>query len=247
MRKGGALWTPAIRGLASIVARTIPLAPFLRGRGKEKRRGLWRHILHTSCQRAAPSGLSRLQARGDNPWNPCQRAAPSGLPRFGLRLDRGSDHPPGPLPKRKGERKEAWFMEAHPPYLLPEGVHPSGLPRLQALGGQSLEPLPKGGAPLESRDSGLRLDRGSDHPPGPLPSRKGAVKKRGLWRHVLHTSCPRGAPLWTPPLASAGGHPLAPAKGRRHPLDSWLEVLGTALDPCQRAATPPRIASLHSQ
>ena len=34
MPKGGALWTPAIRGFASIVARTIPLAPFLRGRGK---------------------------------------------------------------------------------------------------------------------------------------------------------------------------------------------------------------------
>ena len=32
-------------------ALTIPLAPFLPGRGKRKEGGLWRHILQASCQR----------------------------------------------------------------------------------------------------------------------------------------------------------------------------------------------------
>ena len=44
---------------------TIPLAPFLEGRGNNKEDGLWRHILHASCQRGctpldAPLGVRTI-------------------------------------------------------------------------------------------------------------------------------------------------------------------------------------------
>ena len=61
-----------------MVARTIPLAPFLEGRGEEKKCSLWRHILHTACQ-----------------WG----CTPLDSPLAGAALNYGADHPPA-----KGQR-----------------------------------------------------------------------------------------------------------------------------------------------
>ena len=130
-------------------------------------------------------------------------------------------------------------MEAHPPYRLPVGLHPSGLPACGGCassmgrtiplplswkeggkyisvgyGGTSSIPPASGVAPLWTpRLRGLRFDYGADHPPNPLPSRKGESKEKcRLWRHILHTACQRGcAPLDSP--LSARHIPLPPAKG----------------------------------
>ena len=96
-------------------------------------------------------------------------------------------------------------MEAHPPYLLPEGCTPSGLPRLHMLGGQSLEPLPKGGALWSPAIRGFAALMARTIPLAPFLRGRGKEKRSGLWRHILHTSCQRGAPPLDSPLASAGG------------------------------------------
>ena len=40
--------------------RTIPLTPFLSGRGNKKKGGLWRDTLQTACQRGCPPLDSRF-------------------------------------------------------------------------------------------------------------------------------------------------------------------------------------------
>ena len=59
---GGALGMGAF---ASKGVWTMPLAPFLEGRGKVKMMSLWRHILHTSCQRGCPPLDSPLTRAGE--------------------------------------------------------------------------------------------------------------------------------------------------------------------------------------
>ncbi len=74
--RGGFRRTPAIPGFASMVARTIPLAPFLEGRGKIMRRWLWRHILHAACQwgytplDSPIAGAALLLWGAPSPWPP---------------------------------------------------------------------------------------------------------------------------------------------------------------------------------
>ena len=66
-------------------------------------------------------------------------------------------------------------MEAHPPCLLPKGLHPSGRP----LGG-------------------------AHHPPSPLPRRKGELVRRDSEGHP-QTPARRAVPLWTPPERKEDG------------------------------------------
>ena len=60
-------------------------------------------------------------------------------------------------------------MEAHPPYLLPEGVHPLWTPPLASAGDNPWNLC--GAAPLDSPracDSGLRLDMARTIPLAPF-------------------------------------------------------------------------------
>ena len=69
------------------------------------------------------------------------------------------------------------------------------------------------------------LKSGSDHPPSPLPRRKGEEKKSSLWRHILHTACQRGR-------APSG-----------LPLDCTEEVRPPP-DPCHGALWTPALRTL---
>ena len=75
------------------MGRTIPLAPFLEGRGEVKKGRLWRHILHTACQR----GYTPLDS-----------------PLAGAALQLWGGPSPWPLPGRKGEEKELWGTPPDP-------------------------------------------------------------------------------------------------------------------------------------
>ena len=75
---GGRPLDSRLSGRASMGAHTIPLAPFLSGRGSNNE--LW-----------------------GTPPDPCHRAAPSGLLLTRARLNGGAHHPPGPLLGRKGK------------------------------------------------------------------------------------------------------------------------------------------------
>ena len=158
-----------LRFFASIGARTIPLAPFL--------------------------SAGRVIIRGDTPSAPAKGRRPlDSCCDSELRLDRGSHHPPGPLPFRKGGVKKSSLWR----HILHSSCQ-WGCTPLDSL----LAPA-KGRRPLDSCcDSELRLDRGSHHPPGPLPFRKGGVKKSSLWRHILHSSCQWGCTPLDSPLARA--------------------------------------------
>ena len=191
--------------------------------------------------------------------HPPYRLPEGGAPvRANLALDSpcsGSDHPPSPLPRRKGEEKKSSLWHQRPLWTPPPG---STEVRANLALGDTPRPLPKGGAlwtpalstrtcyafpfapprhcecseavwggggPLYFCFGESSLKSGSDHPPGPLPRRKGEEKKSSLWRHILHTACQRAAPSGLPLCRHqdvrrrAGGHPQTPAKGRR-PLDS---------------------------
>ena len=88
------LWTPRLGGCASIMGRTIPLTPFLPGRGEVQKCRLWRHILHAACQ-----------------WG----CTPLDSSLGGLRFDYGADHPPAPfLPGRgKVQKCRLWRHILH--------------------------------------------------------------------------------------------------------------------------------------
>ena len=118
---------------------------------------LWRHILHSSCQWGCTPLDSPLACAGGHPQSSCQGAAP--------------------LEVVSGVERKDEFMEAHPPFLLPVGLHPSGLPwqrgwaslhaplggrRDYAIGGTSSIPPASGVAPLwtprlHARGDTLRL------------------------------------------------------------------------------------------
>ena len=102
--KGCALWTaaashPSLRGVerrSNLVARTIPLAPFLKGRGEVQKCRLWRHILHTTCQWGctpldSPLAGAALQLWGANensgghPQTPAKGLRPLDTSRAGAR------------------------------------------------------------------------------------------------------------------------------------------------------------------
>ncbi len=89
----GARGTPTTVGVPLVgthrpSVRTIPLAPFLRGRGNNKEDGLWRYILHTSCHwGSAP--LDPLRRAGHTHH---RRGAPRGYPP----AVRAHDVPPNP-------------------------------------------------------------------------------------------------------------------------------------------------------
>ena len=108
----------------------------------------------------------------------------------------------------------------------------------------------RGYAPLDSPLAGaknaLQLDSpigAPHHPPGPLPGRKGEIKRRRLWRHILHTACQRGCAPLDSPLAGlrfnyGAHHPPGPLPGRKGEIKRrrvWRHILHTA---CQWGCTP---------
>ena len=164
------------------------------------------------------------------------------------RIRWGGAPSPWPPSWKEGGRREEWVMEAHPPYLLPEGRRPSGLPLLlpapdcfaavrnDGVGAHPPYRLPEGGAPLDSplRMSGLEcVNHVSEHPSMIslvyTPTKKGEIN-RGSEGHP-QTPAKEAVPLWTPPRteATCRGNPCGcprrrhipqtPAKGRC-PLDS---------------------------
>ncbi len=95
---------PACGSCASIMGRTIPLAPFLEGRGNSKKS--W-----------------------GTPPDPCQRGyTPLDSPLAGAALQLWGAPSPWPPSWKEGGKYRRECMEAHPPFRLPVGLHPSGLP-----------------------------------------------------------------------------------------------------------------------
>ena len=134
--------TPTIRGYVSIGAHTIPLAPFLSGRGKIIR--LSGGHPQPPGSGAAPRCTPRMHALGDSrvpswdtlPGRHCEEWSDvaiwgvGGALRdsydSGLPLNRGAYHPPSPLPERKGEDNKAlWGTPPDPPAA---GLRPAALP-----------------------------------------------------------------------------------------------------------------------
>ena len=183
--KGGALWTPAAR---------------------------------SSTRRGAPRGYPLPPFPPNLPSYECSEAIWGGggaqYSRFGeYCLNGGSDHPPSPLPRRKGEKIRSLGDTPRP---LPKGGAlwtpalrtEEGRRRL----GDTPRPLPKGGAlwtpALRTEEGRRRLG----DTPRPLP------KGGALWTPALRTEegrrrlgdtprpLPKGGALWTPALhVCAGG------------------------------------------
>ena len=142
-------------------------------------------------------------------------------------------------------------MEAHPPYHLPKGLHPSGLlacvgcasimgwtipltpflpgrgkvKRSVGYGGTSSIPPASGVAPLWTpRLRGLRFDYEADHPPNPLPGTKGENKeKRGSEGHP-QTPAKGAVPLWTPPWVRDTSPCRLPVALHPSGLPAWGQV-----------------------
>ena len=110
-------------------------------------------------------------------------------------------------------------MEAHPPYRLPEGLFPSGLPAFKCC------------TPLDSLLAGACLNSGVHHPPVPFLEGRGEVKKGRLWRHILHTACQWGCTPLDSLLATrvAQTASMGPCQWGCTPLDSPLATLGCPL------------------
>ena len=154
-----------------MVARTIPLAPFLSGRGKI----IWLSGGHpqTPGSGAAPLCTPRMHALGDSrvpswdtlPGRYCEKWSDKAIWRVGgalrdsydsgLRLNRGAHHPPSPLPLRKGAD-------------------------IKALWGTPPAPRQRGCAPLHSP-----LQRS-------VIARSGATKQSGEWEVRCGTLTIRG-------------------------------------------------------
>ena len=141
---------------------------------------------------------------GGTLWNPWQRGFVSLHTPLGCRC---SDHPPGPFLKGRGKK----IVEAGgtPSIPLAREVAPLWTPRLHVLGDTRWNPWQRGFVLLHAPLGG----RCSNHPPGPLPSRKGE-ENSGSWRDILQTSCQRGCTPLDSPLTRAGGHPLEPVAQR---------------------------------
>ena len=117
-RRSNLGWGVNARRFVSNEARTIPLAPFLKGRGNKKK--CWRDTLQTSCQRGrspldAPCGLA------DSPRPPARGGDPLWTPLVGWRTPQTSC-------QRGRSPLDAPCGLADTPDLLPEGAIPSGRP-----------------------------------------------------------------------------------------------------------------------
>ena len=161
------------------------------------------------------------------------------------------DHPPGPLPVRKGEKRDLWGTPPDPCQRL-SGGHPQtpakGLRPLDTCSlalGDTHRPLPEGLRPSGRLLRGVLPQRWLGPSPCPLPVQEGG--KLELWG-TPPDPCQRAAPSGHL-LTSAGGHPQTSARGAAPsgrlgpspcPLPSRkggkLELWGTPPDPCQRAA-----------
>ena len=115
------LWTPAtaptpsLRGVkrrGNLMARTIPLAPFLPGRGKIEISG----------------GHPQTPAKGLRPLDSRYCSHPVIARSEATWQSDGSDHPPSPLPGRKGENRDLWGTPPDPC----QRAAPSGLPPLDS-------------------------------------------------------------------------------------------------------------------
>ena len=163
---------------------------------------------------AAPSGLL-LRGAGDSPRARSKGGVPLGSRDWGARRASRSDHPPGPLLRGWGKQKVLGEIWGTPPGLPCPRALSKGCalwaPRLSA-GGQPQSAV-KGLRPLGSRDWGVRRASRSDHPPGPLPKRKGGVKRNlGDTPRPL----PDGCALWTPRLQALGDSPRPLPEGPPH-------------------------------
>ena len=152
--------------------------------------------LDSPCDgRAASGGHSQTPARG-------RHSLDSGL--GDCCLNGGSDHPPGPLPGRKGEDKEKKKVYGGTSSITAcqWGCTPLDSPcdGRAASGGHSQTPA-RGRHSLDSGLGDCCLNGGSDHPPGPLPGRKGEDKeKKKVYGGTSSIPPASGvAPLWTPP------------------------------------------------
>ena len=154
-------------------------------------------VLGTQPQMAAPSGLL-LRGAGNSP----RALRPLDSRDWGVRRARGSDHPPGPLPKRKGERKRK--SGRHPPDPC-QMAAPSGL--LLRGAGNSPRARSKGCVLWTRAIGGFAALVARTIPPAPFLRGRGKEKKSSLWRHILHISCQRSYTPLDSPLASAGGQP----------------------------------------
>ena len=129
-------------------ARTIPLAPFLRGRGKKLK--LSGGHPQTPGSGAAPLCTPRMHALGDSrvpswdtlPGRHCEEWSDEAIWGVvgalrdsydsGLRLNRGAYHSPSPLPERKGEEIKALW--GTPPDPWQRGCAPLHSPHARAGG-----------------------------------------------------------------------------------------------------------------
>ena len=184
-------WCLVAQGMRPL--RTIPLAPYLRGRGQEIE--FLRDTLRLLPKGHSPSGLPLpvvapvpvIASRSDAIWG-CGGAV---VPR-GPGYAPAWHHPPSPLPERKGERDRG--SEGHP-QTPARGAQPLWTPPAAQQSGA--------GAPA---DSHALADR-SGHPQTPA---KGA---QPLWTSPAAQQSGAGAPADSHALADRSGHPQTPAKG----------------------------------
>ncbi len=179
--------------------RTIPLAPFLEGRGEVKMISLWRHILHSSCQWGCTPLDSSLTRAGGHSQTPPKGRRSAGFPE----LEQGvRTIPLAPFLKGRGEVKmiSLWRHILHS--SCQRGCAPLDSP-LACAGGHSQTP-PKGqrSAGFPELEQGVRTI-----PLAPFLEGRGEVKMISLWRHILHSSCQWGCTPLDSPLACAGRTP----------------------------------------
>ena len=134
---------------------------------------------------------------GDTLWNPWQRGSASLHAPLGGRC---SDHPPGPLPGRKGEENSGSWRDTLQTSCR-RGCTPLDSP-LTRVGGTLWNPWQRGFVSLHAPLGG----RCSDHPHGPFLEGRG---KKIVEAGGTPSRPPAGevAPLWTPRLHVLGDTP----------------------------------------
>ena len=214
---------------------TIPLAPFLTGRGNnKKRRKLWRHILHSSCQRGCtpldfPLGTPTTVGVPPCGYPPASPGAciPSRTPflstpttvgvhnkkrrklwRYIPPAVRAHQPPSAPSCQEGGKLVKKKVMEAHPPSLLPKGMRFAALPLRRVA-------HPPFFLPMGLRPSGLPLRRVA-HPPFLLPvgMHPSALPLNTCWG-APQGPCQRAALRWrAPTLRARAAYDSSLARGR---------------------------------
>ena len=223
----------------SNVARTIPLAPFLEGRGKIKKR---RRFMEAHPPYRLPVGLRPL-------WTPPAMVGlplgdtPRPLPGGGDSLDPCPQWWLGPSPwppswKEGGKiKKRRRFMEAHPPYRLPGGVRPLWTPPAM-VGlplGDTPRPLPGGGTLWTPAWGTVASMVARTIPLAPFLEGRGDNKeKKKVYGGTSSIPPASGAvPLWTPPWAR--GTPPDHCQRGGAPLDSGLGARDSSRPPAKGA------------